>query len=212
MIANSLSSIPVILVYGYVRSDRSLWLSACAWNVITRESRSEQLKIALPGIPLPAPDGDRVVLQSWKDEIASRTTTIIAFLAQWFHLVRHNRKPTLERLAGVGGGQEIRRLIASQLIPAYELIASYGDASYDLRIDQAELFAAAGMNAQASVFSLSILDLIRKQRSEDTDYETLGRLEALLEIVGDTASANEVKELTEDRSKLAVERVLGWVS
>lgn len=212
MIANSLPSIPVILVYGYVRSDRSLWLSACAWNVITRESRSEQLKIALPGIPLPAPDGDRVVPQNWKDEIASRTTTIIAFLAQWFHLVRHNRKPTLERLAGVGGGQEIRRLIASQLIPAYELIASYGDASYDLRIDQAELFAAAGMNAQASVFSLSILDLIRKQRSEDTDYETLGRLEALLEIVGDTASANEVKELTEGRSKLAVERVLGWVS
>ena len=212
MIANSLSSIPVILVYGYVRSDRSLWLSACAWNVITRESRSEQLKIALPGIPLPAFDGDQVALQRWKDEIATRSTTIIAFLTQWFHLVRYNRKPTLERLAEVGGGQEIRRLIASQLIPAYEVIASYGDANYDLRIDQAELFAAAGMNARASVFSLSILDLIRKQRSEDTDYETLGRLEALLEIVGDTASANEVKELAEDRSKLAVERVLGWVS
>jgi hypothetical protein len=115
------------------------------------------------GVPCPLGDlGSAVALQRWKDEIATRATTIIAFLGQWFHLVRHNRKPTLERLAGVGGGQEIRRLIASQLIPAYDVIASYGDASYDLRIDQAELFAAAGMNARASVFSLSILDLIRK--------------------------------------------------
>lgn len=212
MIANSLSSVPVILIHGYVRSDRSLWLSACAWNVITRESRSEQLKIGLPGAPLPALDGDQIALQRWKDEIGTRATTIVAFLSQWFHLVRHNRKPTLEWVAEAGGGQEIRALIASQLIPAYEVIASYGDSGYDLRIDQAELFAHAGMNAQASVFSLSILDLVRKQRSENTDYDTLARLDELLEMIGDTASASEVKELVETRSKLAVERVLGWMS
>jgi hypothetical protein len=179
---------------------------------MTRESRSEQLKIALPGTLLPALDGDQIALQVWKDETGTRATTIIAFLAQWFHLVRHNRKPTLERFAGANGGQEIRKLIASQLIPAYEVIASYGDSGYDLRINQAELFADAGMNAQASVFSLSILDLIRKQRPEDTDYDTLVRLESLLEMIGDTASANEVRELVEGRSKLAVERLLGWVS
>ena len=113
MIADSLSSIPVILVYGYVRSDRSLWLSTCAWNILTREPRSEQLKIALPGTPLPALYGDPITVQRWKDEVGTRATTIIAFLTQWFHLVRHNRKPTLERLAGAGGGQEILRSFLS---------------------------------------------------------------------------------------------------
>jgi hypothetical protein len=212
MIANSLSSIPAILIYGYVRSDGSLWLSACAWNIITKESRSEQLKIALPGTPLPALDGDPIIAQKWKDEIGNRATTIIALLTQWFHLVRYNRKPTLDRLTGVDGGREIRTLIASQLIPAYEVVASYGDSGLDLRINQAELFADAGMNAQASVFALSILDLIRRQRPEDTDYAALARLDALLEMIGDMASANEVEELVEVRSKLAVEHVLGWMS
>ena len=66
------------------------------------------------------------------------------------------------------------------------------------------------MNAQASVFSLSILDLIRKQRPEDTDYATLARLDALLEMIGDTASVGEVKELVEVRSE-ASRRARTWM-
>lgn len=212
IIASTLYDVPVILTYGYAKADGTLWVSVYAWNIIANEAQRDPLKIALPGVPYPDISENPKNIQEWKHEISRRIETIIALLAQWFFLVRHGRRPTLEKLSALDGGPEIRALLARQLVAAYEIVASEGHSRTDIRLDQAELFADAGMNAQASVFALSILDQVRGQQSYDTDFLALERLTRILEAIGDHASTIEAKELLESRSRITVQRILGWTN
>jgi hypothetical protein len=212
IIANTLSNVPVILTYGYAKADGTLWVSVYAWNIIANEPQRDPLKIALPGISYPDISENSEAIQEWKDEISRRIQTIIALLAQWFFLVHHGRKPTLEKLTALDGGSEIRALLARQLVAAYEIVASQDNTRTDIRLDQAELFADAGMNAQASVFALSILDQIRQQLPYGTDFLALERLIRILGAIGDHASTIEAKELLESRSRITVQRILGWAN
>jgi hypothetical protein len=211
IIATSLSEVPVILTYGQLKADSTLWLSVYAWNIVAKGAIRDPLKIALPSLQLPDASSSSPELRAWKDEVCALITSIIAMLAQWYYLVNCGRKPTLEKLASLAGGSEVRALLARQLIAAYEILA-LEHSSADIRLDQAELFADAGMNAQASVFALSILDHVRAQTPEATDYGVLERLVNILSMIGDDASAKEAGELLEDRSRSAVQRILGWVN
>jgi hypothetical protein len=211
IIATSLSEVPVILIYGQLKADSTLWLSVYAWNIVAKSAKRDPLKIALPSLRLPDVPPTSPELRVWKDEVCSRIVTIIAMLAQWYYLVNCGRKPTLDKLASLAGGSEVRALLARQLIAAYEILA-FEHSSADIRLDQAELYADAGMNAQASVFALSILDHVRAQTTEATDYGVLERLGNILSMVGDDASAKEAGELLEGRSKAALQRILGWVN
>jgi hypothetical protein len=212
IITETLPGIPAIILYGQLKPDRTLWLLICACNIMTKETRPELVKIALPEFPLPPPGAAPEAISAWKDNVRSQVTTVVALLAQWFHLVRYQRRPALERFSSLDGGQEIRKFIAARLIPAYEVLASYGSSGAALRIDQTELFVEAGLAAQAGVYALSILGTARDQAAEDTDYATLARLRAIFDGIGDTASAAEVADLAETRSRRAVERALGWVA
>ena len=210
IIASSMSDIPVILTYGHVKADRTLWASVYAWNIIANDPEPAPLTIALPSIPYPDADEHSVEMQRWKQEVSSRIEIIIALLAQWFFLVKRRRKPTLDKLIVLDSGLEIRALLARQLVAAYEIIASEEHSSIDIRLDQAELFTDAGMNAQASVFALSILDYVREQNVQETNYPALERLTRILTAIGDQASTTEARELLESRSRVTVQRVLGW--
>jgi hypothetical protein len=211
LIARSMSEIPAILIYGHVDSESSLWLSIYAWNIVANSPGQEPMRLAFPRIDC-TDASTTSSLQEWKDDLATQVTTIIALLGQWFFLIRYGRKPTLNKLSDPGHGNEMRALLARQLVAAYEVLAFEGNSSIDLRMDQAELFADAGMHAQASVFALSMLDQLRKKAQSETDYPVLERLSALLKTTGDEASASEADSLLEARSKEAVYRILGWVN
>jgi len=211
IIAESLSEVPAILTYGQLKADNTLWLSVYAWNIFAKGAKRDPLKIAMPSFRYPDAPFCSSEVRAWKDEVSSRIITVIALLAQWYYLVNYGRKPTLDKLTSLSGGSEVRALLARQLIAGYEILASEYS-SVDIRLDQAELFADAGMNAQAGVFALSIFDHVRAQALEATDYRVLGRLSNLLRLIGDDASAKEADELLEGRSKAALQRILGWLS
>ena len=212
LIARAMPEIPAILIYGHVDAENSLWLSIYAWNIVANNPDQEPMRLAFPRIDCPDVSTTSRALQEWKEKVVTQVITIIALLGQWFFLVRHGRKPTLNKLSGPGHDNEMRALLARQLVAAYEVLAFEGNSSVDLRMDQAELFVDAGMHAQASVFALSMLDQLRKKAQSETDYPVLQRLAALLETTGDEASASEAAGLLEARSMEAVHRILGWMS
>ncbi|MFD9164036.1 hypothetical protein ACFVZ8_18935 [Streptomyces sp. NPDC059558] len=213
LIQRALRNLPVILVYGRVQSNRRVWPSLCAWNVVdSPEMRSIQFTFPPLSIPDPGSVGQPAQLV-FEDELGTTTAISAGLIAEWFHLVRYGRAPRLHTLLAPELIGE-RRVIAVGLAASYEVAIETGRMDGIAgRVGQAEMFQAAGLSDQAEAAAVQGLlfaeDVLRDPACRPSPA-SLRSLVSIFESLGRPADRDRARVALESAARRSILHNLGW--
>jgi hypothetical protein len=202
IIREALHALPVILVHGEIQGRNRVWCSITAWNMAPPYS-GQAININLP--PLPFPEANMHNRQrriEFEDGLGWAVAVTAGLLAEWFHLTKTGRSPTLHRQLAKEAIS--MREVGPSLAAAYDVAIESGIVDpISGRANQAILLSESGYQE----FALKILKTVAKDLQSGTRISSsdaidiLHRITDTAEALGDSTVAGSLRASLELESR-----------
>jgi len=198
-IRETLRELPVILIYGEIQRQNRVWCSISAWNIAPPYT-GQSITMNLPPLPFPQTDMHTSERIEFEDALGWAVAVTSGLLAEWFHLNKTGRTPTLHRR--LGADTISLREVGPGLAAAYDVAIENG--VVDLvagRANQAILLSDSGYNEAA----LDILKVVAEKLERGACITSADTLDVLTRAI-DIAEESSLLSLAESiRASLALE-------
>ncbi|MEV4383545.1 hypothetical protein [Streptosporangium sp. NPDC049644] len=216
LIRQTLSNIPIVLVYGEMQRNRRIWASVVAWN-IAESTEQSLVHVTLPPFSIPSASAGFDSLSptqrlEFEDALGRAIAITVGVFGEWHHLLRYGRTPRLHRLLPVEMKNE-RRSIAAGFAAAYDLAVERGVVHLgDARIEQAEIYLEANLVDRSIKAAREALEKFKAENILISEEQRVRvrKVASILREAQDIEGHVEALELLEISAKRAVLEAFGW--